>query len=136
METRARTTDLDHRQESSLGRGRLAGEDSRQGRGKQPEQESPGDRSRRQLGFWLRLLLVMFLVNLFFYGPFFLNLLGSQSATINLPYSQFLQQVNQGNVSSVTIRSDNSVTGTLKKPMSSPGAGSRSEEHTSELRSR
>jgi len=124
METRARTTDLDHRQESSLGRGRLAGEDSRQGRGKQPEQESPGDRSRRQLGFWLRLLLVMFLVNLFFYGPFFLNLLGSQSATINLPYSQFLQQVNQGNVSSVTIRSDNSVTGTLKKPMSSPGAGS------------
>jgi cell division protease FtsH len=66
----------------------------------------------------------MFLVNLFFYGPFFLNLLGSQSATINLPYSQFLQQVNQGNVSSVTIRSDNSVTGTLKKPMSSPGAGS------------
>jgi cell division protease FtsH len=124
METRARTTDLDHRQESSLGRGRLAGEDSRQERGKQPEQESPGDRSRRQLGFWLRLLLVMFLVNLFFYGPFFLNLLGSQSATINLPYSQFLQQVNQGNVSSVTIRSDNSVTGTLKKPMSSPGAGS------------
>lgn len=124
METRARTTDLDHWQESSPGRGRLAGEDFRQERGERPGQESPGDRSRRRLGFWLRLLLVMFLVNLFFYGPFFLNLLGSQSATINLAYSQFLQQVNQGNVSSVTIRSDNSVAGTLKKPKSLPSAGS------------
>lgn len=124
METRARTTDLDHRQESSPGRGRLAGEDFRQERGERPGQESPGDRSRRRLGFWLRLLLVMFLVNLFFYGPFFLNLLGSQSATINLAYSQFLQQVNQGNVSSVTIRSDNSVAGTLKKPRSLSSAGS------------
>ncbi len=59
----------------------------------------------------------MFLINLFFYGPFLFSLLSSQSPTIDLSYSRFLQQVEQGNVSSVTIKSDNSITGTFKTPV-------------------
>jgi cell division protease FtsH len=65
----------------------------------------------------------MFLINLFFYGPFFLSLLSGQSSTINLSYSRFLQQVGQGNMSSVTIKSDNSVTGTFKNPIRKPQNG-------------
>jgi cell division protease FtsH len=63
----------------------------------------------------VRLLLLMFLLDLFFYGPFFFGLMRGQPATIDLPYSRFLQQVEQGNVSGVTIKSDNSITGALKK---------------------
>lgn len=65
----------------------------------------------------MRLLLLMLLLDLFFYGPFFFGLMRGQPATIDLPYSRFLQQVEQGNVSSVTIKSDNSITGALKKPI-------------------
>jgi cell division protease FtsH len=59
----------------------------------------------------------MFLINLFFYGPPFFNFLSGQSTTVDLSYSRFLQQVEQGNVTSVTIKSDNSVTGTFKTPV-------------------
>jgi cell division protease FtsH len=69
------------------------------------------------LGFWVRLLLLVFLINLFFYGPFLFSLIGAQTTTIDLSYSRFLQQVEQGNVTSVTIKSDNSVTGTFKTPV-------------------
>jgi cell division protease FtsH len=65
----------------------------------------------------------MFLINLFFYGPLFFNLLSGPPTTIDLSYSRFLQQVKQGNVSNVTISSDNSVTGTFKTPVSQPQAG-------------
>lgn len=85
----------------------------------QSQESSQRGKSPRGFGFWARLLLVMFLVNLFFYGPFFFNLIGAgQSATIDLPYSSFIHQVEQGNVSSVTIKSDNSVSGSFKTPVS------------------
>lgn len=104
MTRRPPTNDAHHKQQST--------ESSQQG-------DSP-----KRFGFWVRLLLIMFLINLIFYGPYFLNLVGAgQSATINLPYSSFLQQVKQGNVRSVTIRSDNSVSGSFKTPLREQQAG-------------
>ncbi len=93
-----------------------------------PQREQPQNR----LSFWLRLFLMMVLINLVFYGPFFISLTGvGQSTTVELPYSAFIQQVQHGNVVSVTIRNDESVTGTLKTPIheSQPGGGSISASH-------
>jgi cell division protease FtsH len=83
-----------------------------------PGSSSQQNQPQPRLGFWLRLLLIMVLINLVFYGPFFFNLTGwGQTTTIDLPYSAFIQQVQRDNVASVTIKSDNSVTGTLKSPI-------------------
>src|SRR5438105_5019828 len=65
----------------------------------------------------------MLLFDLFFYGPLFFSAISSQPTTIELSYSRFLQQVEQGNVASVTIKSDNSVTGTFKTPVREQPAG-------------
>src|SRR2546428_13422461 len=94
-----------------------------QEKGKQPAESSPQGNSPRRLGFWVRWLLLVFLINLFFYGPLFFSLLSGQSTTIDLSYSRFLQQVEQGNVTSVTINSDNSVTGTFKTPVREQASG-------------
>ena len=112
-----RTTRETDRQRPGLLRGWFSTKDPHQEKGKQPDKSSGRENSPRRLSFWLRLLLLVFLINLFFYGPLFFSLLSGQSTTIDLPYSRFLQQVEQGNVSSVTIRSDNSVTGTFKTPV-------------------
>lgn len=92
--------------------------DSQQEKGQHHTESSQRGNAPRRVGFWVRLLLLMFLVNLFFYGPFFFSLLSERSTMIDLPYSRFLHQVEQGNVTSVTINSDNSVTGTFKSPVS------------------
>ncbi|HLI08234.1 MAG TPA: ATP-dependent zinc metalloprotease FtsH [Ktedonobacteraceae bacterium] len=92
-----------------------ASDTTRQQQSREPSQQGP---SRKRLGFWLRLLLLIFLINLFFYGPLFFNLVSAgQTTTISLSYSSFLQQVERGNVRSVTIRSDDSVSGTFKTPL-------------------
>ena len=111
------TTTETNRQGSRHPGGWFSANDSQQETGKKPGESSTGGNSPRSLGFWLRLLLFIFLIDLIFYGPLFFNLLSGQSTTINLSYSRFLQQVEQGNVSSVTISSDNSVTGTFKTPV-------------------
>ncbi len=92
-----------------------ASDTPQQQQSREPSQQGP---SRKRLGFWLWLLLLIFLINLFFYGPLFFNLAGAgQATTISLSYSSFLQQVERGNVRSVTIRSDDSVSGTFKTPL-------------------
>ena len=96
---------------------------SQQEKGRQSSDSSTRGNSTRRLAFWVRLLLLVFLINLFFYGPLFFSLLSGQSTTIDLPYSRFLQQVEQGNVTSVTIKSDNSVTGTFRTPVRKPQTG-------------
>lgn len=101
--------------------GRLPAGDSQHDQ--QSGQPSERERSQKRLSFWLRLLLVMLVINLVFYGPYFFALLSAQPTTIDLSYSSFLQQVEQGNVRSVTIKSDNSVSGLLKHPISVPQAG-------------
>src|SRR6266566_2447503 len=112
-----RTTRESDRQGPGRLRGWFSANDSQQHRDKQSGESSRRGNSPRRLGFWVRLLLLMLLINLFFYGPLFFSLLSGPSTTINLSYSQFLRQVERGNVTSVTINSDNSVTGTFKTPV-------------------
>jgi cell division protease FtsH len=97
--------------------------DSQEEKGRQSGESSMRGNSPRRLAFWVRLLVLVFLINLFFYGPLFFSLLSGQSTTIDLSYSRFLQQVEQGNVTSVTIKSDNSVTGTFRTPVRKPQTG-------------
>ncbi len=67
----------------------------------------------------------MLLVNLLFYSPLFFSLLGGQPATIDLPYTSFLQQVERGNVTSVTMTGD-SVSGIFKTPITGQTTGPQS----------
>jgi cell division protease FtsH len=128
MDTAKADSNQDSRQESSWQRRRPAVSDSRQERGQQQQGTSQQEDPRRKFSFWLRLLLIMFLINLIFYGPFFFSLsVPGQPTTINIAYSSFLQQVKQGNVSSVTIKSDNSVTGTFKKSVHQQQKGGQGE---------
>src|SRR2546421_7615586 len=118
-----RTTRESGRQEPDLLRKWFSANESNQHTDKQSGESSSRGDSPRRLGFWLRLFLIMFIINVIFYGPLFFSFLGAQSSTIDLSYSRFLQQVEQGNVSSVTIKSDNSVTGAFKTPVREPQTG-------------
>src|SRR2546421_9491948 len=111
------TTRESDRQGSSLLERWFPARDHQQENGKKPGVSSNKGNSPRRLSFWLRWLLLVFLINLFFYAPLLFGLLSAPSTTINLSYSRFLQQVEQGNVTSVTINSDDSVTGTFKTPV-------------------
>src|SRR2546423_6464463 len=114
------TTRESDQQGSSLLERWFPARDHQQENGKKPGETSNKGNSPRRLSFWLRWLLLVFLINLLFYGPLLFSLLSAPSTTINLSYSRFLQQVEQGNVSSVTINSDDSVTGTFKTPVRQP----------------
>src|SRR5947209_14821776 len=118
-----RTTRESDRQRPGFLRSWFPANDSQQEISKQSSESSTRGNSPRRLAFWVRLLLLVFLINLFFCGPLFFSLLSGQSTTIDLPYSRFLQQVEQGNVTSVTIKSDNSVTGTFRTPVRKPQTG-------------
>jgi cell division protease FtsH len=113
----AMTASSDDKQKSTPQHGWFSSNGSRQAKDKRPDESSRRANSPRGLAFWLRLLLIMFLINLFFYGPSLFSLIGTQTTTIDLSYSRFLRQVEQGNVTSVTIKSDNSVTGNFKTPI-------------------
>jgi cell division protease FtsH len=113
----AMTASSDDKQKSTPQHGWFSSNGSRQAKDKRPDESSRRANSPRGLAFWLRLLLIMFLINLFFYGPALFSLIGAQTTTIDLSYSRFLRQVEQGNVTSVTIKSDNSVTGNFKTPI-------------------
>src|SRR3954452_19256126 len=115
-----RTTRESGRQGPGLLRGWFSANDSQQHTDKQSTKPSPGGNSPRRLSFWVRWLLLVLVINLFFYAPLLFSLLSAPSTTINLTYSRFLQQVEQGNVTSVTINSDDSVTGTFKTPVRQP----------------
>ena len=117
------TTKRSGRQEPGPLSGWFSANGSQQRTDTQSGESSAQGNSPRRLRFWVRWLLFIFLINLFFYGPLFFSLLSAPSTTINLSYTRFLQQVEQGNVSSVTIRSDNSVTGTFKTPVRQQPSG-------------
>src|SRR6266487_4221294 len=101
-----RTTRESDRQGSGFLRRWFPANDSQEEKSRKSGESSTRGTSPRRLAFWVRLLLLVFLINLFFYGPLFFSLLSGQSTTIDLSYSRFLQQVEQGNVTSVTINSD------------------------------
>ncbi len=72
---------------------------------------------------WLRWLIFIIVINLFFYAPLLFSGLGAQQSTINLSYTSFLQQVQNGNVKDVTL-SGNAVSGDFKTPLHQQQGGS------------
>src|SRR5438270_11614670 len=71
---------------------------------------------------WLRWLIFIIVINLIFYAPLLFSALSAQQMTINLSYTSFLQQVQQGNVKDVTL-TGNSVSGDFKTPLHQPQSG-------------
>jgi cell division protease FtsH len=87
--------------------------------GSAPQGTSPSRQSS-----WLRWLIFIIVINLLFYAP----LLSSSSGggpTINLPYTGFLQQVQQGNVKDVTL-TGNAVSGNFKTTLKQQPGGTGS----------
>ncbi len=85
---------------------------------------SPSQRnSPRSPRYWIQLLLFVLLINLLFYGPLIFSSIGGQQTTINLSYTSFLQQVQQGNVKDVTLNG-NAVSGDFKTPIQQQQNGS------------
>ncbi len=85
---------------------------------------SPSQRnSPRSPRYWIQLLLFVLLINLLFYGPLIFSSIGGQQTTINLSYTSFLQQVQQGNVKDVTLNG-NAVSGDFKTPFHQQQNGS------------
>src|SRR6266568_2906834 len=74
---------------------------------------------------WLRWLIFIIVINLIFYAPLLFSALGAQQSTINLSYTSFLQQVQQGNVKDVTL-TGNAVSGDFKTPLHEPQSGTSS----------
>src|SRR2546428_960566 len=72
---------------------------------------------------WLRWLIFIIVINLIFYAPLLLSALGAQQSTINLSYTSFLQQVQQGHVKDVTL-TGNAVSGDFKTPLHQQQGGS------------
>jgi cell division protease FtsH len=70
---------------------------------------------------WLRWLIFLIVINLLFYAPL---LFGSASGgpTINLSYTNFLQQVELSNVKDVTL-TGNAVSGDFKTPLKQTSSG-------------
>src|SRR5713101_3665411 len=85
---------------------------------------SPSQRnSPRSPRYWIQLLLFVLLINLLFYGPLIFSSIGGQQTTINLSYTSFLQQVQQGKVKDVTLNG-NAVSGDFKTPFHQQQNGS------------
>jgi cell division protease FtsH len=85
--------------------------------GSAPQGTSPNRRSS-----WLRWLIFIIVINLLFYAPLLFSS-SSGGPTINLPYTGFLQQVQQGNVKDVTL-TGNAVSGDFKTPLKQRQSGS------------
>jgi cell division protease FtsH len=88
--------------------------------GSGPQGTSPNRRSS-----WLRWLIFIIVINLIFYAPLFFSSLGAQQSTISLSYTNFLQQVEQGNVKDVTL-TGHAVSGDFKTPLQQPQSGTSS----------
>src|SRR2546423_1726115 len=104
-------------QSSRLSQNSSTGQNGRPG-GSAPQGTSPTGRVS-----WLRWLIFIIVINLFFYAPLLFSGLGAQQSTINLSYTSFLQQVQQGNVKDVTL-TGNSVSGDFKTPLHQQQGGS------------
>src|SRR3989440_9228277 len=104
-------------QSSRLSQNSSTGQNGRPGRSA-PQGTSPTGRVS-----WLRWLIFIIVINLFFYAPLLFSGLGAQQSTINLSYTSFLQQVQNGNVKDVTL-TGNAVSGDFKTPLHQQQGGS------------
>ena len=83
---------------------------------------APQGKSPNRRGFWLQWLIFIVVINLIFYAPLIFSSLSGQQSTINLSYTSFLQQVQQGNVKDVTL-TGNTISGDFKTPIHQPQSG-------------
>src|SRR5207245_8745047 len=90
-----------------------------------PGGSAPQGKSPNRRGFWLQWLIFIVVINLIFYAPLIFSSLSGQQSTINLSYTSFLQQVQQGNVKDVTL-TGNAVSGDFKTPLQQPQSGTSS----------
>ncbi len=90
---------------------------------RRPGGSAPQGKPPDRRGLWLQWLILIIVVNLIFYAPLIFSSLSGQQSTINLSYTSFLQQVQQGNVKDVTL-TGNAISGDFKKPLHQPQSGS------------
>jgi cell division protease FtsH len=83
-----------------------------------PGGSAPPGTSPNRGSSWLRWLIFIIVINLLFYAPLLFSSSSGQPA-INLPYTGFLQQVQQGHVKDVTL-TGNAVSGDFKTPLRQP----------------
>ena len=86
-----------------------------------PGGSAPQGTSPNRGNSWLRLLIFIIAINLLFYAPLLFSS-SSGGPTINLPYTGFMQQVQQGNVKDVTL-TGNAVSGDFKTPLKQTASG-------------
>src|SRR5258707_2580697 len=87
-----------------------------------PGGSAPQGRPPNRRGFWLQWLIFIIVINLIFYAPLIFGGLSGQQSTVNLSYTSFLQQVQQGNVKDVTLTGNN-ISGDFKTPIHQPQSG-------------
>src|SRR6266568_8601563 len=120
MQSTRTTSGADQRETGQASRLTQNSSNGSQGRpgGSAPQGTSPNRRIP-----WLRWLIFIIVINLIFYIPLLFSSLSGQQSTINLSYTSFLQQVQQGNVKDVTL-TGNAVSGDFKTPLRQPQSGS------------
>jgi cell division protease FtsH len=96
---------------------------------RRPGGSAPQGTPPNRRGFWLQWLIFIVVINLIFYAPLIFSSLSGQQSTVNLSYTSFLQQVQQGNVKDVTL-TGNSVSGDFKTPIHQPQSGTGSNTAT------
>jgi cell division protease FtsH len=92
---------------------------------RRPGGSAPQGTPPNRRGFWLQWLIFIIVINLIFYAPLIFSSLSGQQSTVNLSYTSFLQQVQQGNVKDVTL-TGNAVSGDFKTPIHQPQSGAGS----------
>jgi cell division protease FtsH len=100
-------------------------QNSSNGSNRSPGGSAPQGTSPNRRSSWLRWLIFIIVINLIFYAPLFFSSLGAQQSTISLSYTNFLQQVEQGNVKDVTL-TGHAVSGDFKTPLQQPQSGTSS----------
>jgi cell division protease FtsH len=100
-------------------------QNSSNGPNRSPGGSAPQGTSPNRRISWLRWFIFIIVINLLFYAPLLFGSLGAQQSTITLSYTNFLQQVEQGNVKDVTL-TGNAVSGDFKTPLQQPQSGTSS----------
>src|SRR2546423_13788710 len=118
MKNTRTTRGADQRETSQASR--LTQNSSNQPNGR-PGGSTPPGTSPNRGSSWLRWLIFILVINLLFYAPLLFGSSSGQPA-ITLPYTGFLQQVQQGNVKDVTL-TGNAVSGDFKTPLKQPQSG-------------
>ena len=113
MQQSTRTTGSANQRET--GQASRFTQNSSNGANRSPGGSAPQGTSPSRQNSWLRWLIFIIVINLLFYIPLLLSS-SSGGPTINLSYTNFLQQVQQGKVKDVTL-TGNAVSGDFKTPV-------------------